>query len=186
MDRNKKITQSLLIFVYTLVWSSSLFIETFSKDVYDLIPLLFLLAAAVLSGLCLFSSSMDGHRYCRFQMIAAALLCASSLGQGIILTLKEKTFSADILLVAAFVLFLIAAFLEPEDKSWRVLNYVAHSFLAFLSLVPAALLLSAGIIVSAVSPLGMIVSLLGLLGYGTLASYDIVSLVYVKYQPLNF
>lgn len=119
-------------------------------------------------------------------MIAAALLCASSLGQGVILTLKEKTFSADILLVAAFVLFLIAAFLEPEDKSWRVLNYVAHSFLAFLSLVPAALLLSAGIIVSAVSPLGMVVSLLGLLGYGTLASYDIVSLVYVKYQPLNF
>ena len=121
-DQKKRIAESLLLFLFSLLWSAFLILDLFTASGLFFIPAVIVtVATAVFAGIMLFKRDLDGHDYAKKRMFALSLPCFSWLLEIIAEAIIKQRFSTDIFILGAFVLFLICFFRDnPDDTSWNV------------------------------------------------------------------
>ena len=149
-------------------------------------------ATAVFAKIMLFKRDLDGYDYAKKRMFALSLLCFSWLLEIIAEAIIKQRFSTDIFILGAFVLFLICFFRDnPDDTSWKVLNYIGLALLVLVSFVVAVVLLAAGgVVLSEISKgpeyaIAGSLLILGCLSYSLLFAFGIVAIINTSKQPFH-
>jgi hypothetical protein len=129
-----KKAQGILLFLSTIFAAIIVILDCFTADgfSYYLLPALVAVTTAVFAGILLFGGR-TGDDYARYLMLCMVLVCAGLIVTSIATMIKNGSFSADILVIASLVLFAICLGREDSDETaWKVLNYIAFSFLTLI------------------------------------------------------